>query len=304
MLAMVVHIDPRVPLVWRDPTSMQFGIDRPRVILRDVDATTERMIAALVAGVSRTGLTMIGGQRAAPLLEALAPVLETPLGPKPRVVVVGRTVVADRVAGLLAAASCDVDRRATAAAAEDVDAALGIAIGEFVLDPQLHGLWLRRDVPHLPVVVGDQFVTIGPVVEPGDGPCLHCMHLWRRDSDAAWPAIVAQAWGRIAPIDETAISEAAAAIARVALARVHGDPMPAERRMIRLSTGETSSERVAVHPECECSDALGESERGSSGHDNALVSRGAPQENGSVGALSPHHADAQPTRVSVAIVPE
>jgi bacteriocin biosynthesis cyclodehydratase domain-containing protein len=294
ILGMVVQIDPRIPLVWRDPTSLQFGIDRPRVILREVDATTEQMVAALVAGVSNTGLTMIGGPRAAPLLDALAPVLESAPRHKPRVVVVGRSVVADRVAGLLAAEACEVDRLVSAHSAADHDAELGIAIGEFVLDPQVHGLWLRRDVPHLPAVIGDQFVTIGPIVEPGAGPCLHCVHLWRRDADAAWPAIATQAWGRSAPIGDTAISEAAAAIARAALTRLRNGSGPAERRMIRLSSGEISSEPVAVHPECECSDALGRS----------AVRRATPRESGSVDAQSPRRAAARPTIATVAIVPE
>ena len=44
---------------------------------------------------------------------------------------------------------------------------LGIAVGHYVLDPESYGFWLRRDLPHLPVVFGDDSVTIGPLVEPG-----------------------------------------------------------------------------------------------------------------------------------------
>ncbi len=48
---MVLKLDPRFPLVWRTPSSLQLGVDPAVVTLHDVSETTERLLAALVAGV-------------------------------------------------------------------------------------------------------------------------------------------------------------------------------------------------------------------------------------------------------------
>ena len=58
---MVLKVGAGVPLVWRSPSSLQFGVDDPLVVLDDVDAGTERMIAALVPGISRTGFDGLSG---------------------------------------------------------------------------------------------------------------------------------------------------------------------------------------------------------------------------------------------------
>ena len=52
---MVLRLDPQLPVVWRTPTSIQFGVTRPSVVLHDLDLAGEKMIAALTAGVSRSG---------------------------------------------------------------------------------------------------------------------------------------------------------------------------------------------------------------------------------------------------------
>ena len=52
--------------------------------------------------------------------------------------------------------------------------------------------WLRRGIPHLPVVVQGHRVQVGPLVAGGHGPCLSCLDLHRRDRDAAWPALLSQ----------------------------------------------------------------------------------------------------------------
>ena len=52
--------------------------------------------------------------------------------------------------------------------------------------------WLRRDVPHVLVRVGDRSVRVGPVVVPGVTACARCLHLHDGDRDRAWPAIAGQ----------------------------------------------------------------------------------------------------------------
>ena len=50
----------------------------------------------------------------------------------------------------------------------------------------------RHRVSHLPVVIDEDRVRIGPVVIPGVTPCLTCLDLHRTDWDRAWPALLPQ----------------------------------------------------------------------------------------------------------------
>lgn len=52
--------------------------------------------------------------------------------------------------------------------------------------------WLRRGIPHLPLVVQGHRVQVGPLITGDRGPCLSCLDLHRRDRDAAWPALLSQ----------------------------------------------------------------------------------------------------------------
>ena len=60
---MVLKLDPRHPLVWRSPSSLQLGVDPALVTMHDVSETSERLLAALVAGVGLPGLTMLARGR-------------------------------------------------------------------------------------------------------------------------------------------------------------------------------------------------------------------------------------------------
>lgn len=74
--------------------------------------------------------------------------------------------------------------------------ALAVLIGPTALDPRSGDEWLRRGVPHLPVVAEESFATVGPLVEPAlSGPCLWCLDLHRSDRDPAWPTVLAQLCG-------------------------------------------------------------------------------------------------------------
>src|ERR1700734_3465221 len=97
-MRMVLRLDPAIAMVWRDPFSLQFGIDPVRTVLREVSSAEERMIAALTVGVSRSGLSMIAAAAgadetdAARLLGRLGPLLRGPalVAPERRVAIVGR----------------------------------------------------------------------------------------------------------------------------------------------------------------------------------------------------------------------
>lgn len=262
---MILQLDPRHPLVWRTPTSLQLGVDDPRVCLDDVTEAQERMISALVVGISRPGLDLIARssgadhQAVADLLVSVRGALRssTP-GPAPMSVVisgVGETV--ERMSSLLEtvgvspmAAGADPERTADGGG-------IAVIVAHFVVDPALHGVWLRRDVPHLPVVLGDTGARIGPFVEPGAGPCLYCLERHRTDADPAWPAMAAQLWGRRSPLDSGLVAaEVAARATRMVLGRLTsgGGPAsgPAMSAFLDAVTGGVGFRSWRAHPECGC----------------------------------------------------
>jgi hypothetical protein len=254
---MVLKLDPRLPLVWRTPTSMQFGVDSPAVVLDNISNAAERMIAALVSGVSQSGLEMIARDAGAAafeaqsLIAAIRPALHAPdasaLG---SVTISGTGSTADSIAASLTNAGVLV-------AGDSDDLGLAIIVSHYVIEPELHGRWLRRDIPHLPVVYGDAVVRVGPIVEPGSGPCLFCLELYRRDDDPSWPAIASQLWGRRSEA-ETAIvaGEIAAVAARMALARLRQGAGSATSVHLDAGSGAITRQSWGPHPECECVEVL------------------------------------------------
>jgi bacteriocin biosynthesis cyclodehydratase domain-containing protein len=263
---MVLKVRTGVPLVWRSPRSLQFGVDTPLVVLDDLDDGAERLVSALVGGISRSGLDMMArtlGVDAVELLARLAPVLEPVLGPvlepvlepelepavMPAVVVTGSGPLADELRTML--------RQQGVLAESGQLPELVAVVADWVIAPDDHGRWLRRDVPHLPVVVGDRGVTIGPLVEPGSGPCLYCVQLTRTDSDPAWPAIASQLWGRPAPpLSRIALGEAAARTAREIQARLTaespGRGAAATSLHLDARDGAVSSRVWRPHAACRC----------------------------------------------------
>jgi hypothetical protein len=296
---MVLKLDGRFACVWRDPFSLQLGVDPARVVLREVTTAEERMIAALGSGVSRSGLDMIAEssgaseQDVAALLRKLKLLLvpEAVEPPAARVSIVGRGQTVERIAGILALAGVSVTVSATVTS-EPTD--LGIVVGHYVLDPESYGFWLRRDLPHLPVVFGDDSVQLGPIVEPGSTPCLYCLEHYRRDADASWSAIASQLWGRRAASETPLVSaEVAARVARLVLGRLESGRLESGRlESGRLESGRQSghrpgragaarSFRLAVdsgeltrrdwmpHPDCGCVAIPGISSAGRPGTDSA-----------------------------------
>ena len=258
---MVLQLDPRFPAVWRNPFSLQFGISVRSVVLDNLDAATERMLAALSSGVSRSGLGMIGRSAGASdadvelLLARLEPVLIHPTErTSHRVVVTGSGRLAERLTTVLAAAGMQVVVAPSVEAAEVAEGELAVAVGHYVLDPALHGLWLRRDVTHLPVVFSDSAIAIGPFVVPGVTACLYCLQRFASDADPAWPAIASQLWGRWSPADtELMASEAAAIVTREVVGRL-GAPARgrSDQLVIDAATGVRSRREFDIHPECGC----------------------------------------------------
>ena len=117
---------------------------------------------------------------------------------------------------------------------------------------------LALDLPHLPVAAWGSHGCIGPLVVPGQTPCLGCAHLHSRDRDPAFSTVHMQ---RVhARPDTPAIDPGLAlAVAAVATMQVTGwveslagcQPDP-HRLHIRLPGGIVDREDLAAHPLCGC----------------------------------------------------
>lgn len=247
---MVLRLDPGLPLLWRSPSSVQFGSDEPAAVLDEISEGEDRLIAALAAGVSETGFAMlaetleIAPDRSQSLLAALEPVLAREVEAPTRVAaVLGDSPLARAIAGLLSASD---------ALGSVEDAALVVLVADWVVTPADHLQWLNRDVPHLPVVTAERAVTVGPLVEPGAGPCLYCVHLARVDEDDAWTAIATQLLGRAGrELGSLKQAEAAAFATRRVLARLAGGGDIGMSWRLHDS-GAISAREWRRHPECRC----------------------------------------------------
>ena len=262
---MVIRLNPRYPLVWRSPDTIQFGVDRALLVLPGVTRAEEHVLAALRGGVPEDGAVMLGRRAGASpadtaaFLRRLRPVLETPVLETPALATPAPTVpgivcvdgsgpTADRIRGLLG--DLGIPTRLT-----DVDPALAIVVGHYVLEPARHRRWLRRDIPHLPVVFSDGEVRVGPLVEPGSGPCVYCLELDRVDADRAWPAMASQLLGREAPTESARASiDVAARVAGLVQDRLAGGRSELWSASLALDaeTGEVRRREHRPHERCGC----------------------------------------------------
>ena len=250
---MVYQLDPTVPRVWRSPHALQFGVDRPRLVLDPLDAAGERMVSALAGGVAIGALRLIarsaGADPAAAdaLVARLEPVLaretDGPDAPARDAIVVldGTGPTAARILSLLREAGVDARSGLRADDPAVDDAAAAIVVGSYAVAPHRHQRWLRRDIPHLAVV-----------------------DLHRRDRDPAWPALAAQLHTRPAPGESELVCGAvASAAATVVLAALDGRTRPRDSATEPPCGTATASRYDAgsarwsdfgwkPHPECGC----------------------------------------------------
>ncbi|MDH6236182.1 hypothetical protein H4V99_000927 [Cryobacterium sp. CG_9.6] len=276
---MLIRLNPHLPLVWRSPDTIQVGVDRPVLVLAGLTSGLEAVLNGLRAGVPLSGAILLGTEAGASvqavtrLLEQLGPALEDdPVResrPHPTVVVDGVGPTAERI-GLLLTDLGLAHPLATGTSAP-APPSLAVLIGHYVLKPDRHTYWLRRDVPHLPVIYSDTEVRIGPLVQPGSGPCLVCVELAHGDVDPAWPALSCQLSRRRAGTETPRLAiEVAARVAVFAndlLLRPgqHSNTLLGDSALFRDSvlldatTGEVRRCVHLVHGRCACQ-ALPENE--------------------------------------------
>ena len=92
-----------------------------------------------------------------------------------------------------------------------------VTVDAHVVEPLTARRLAQEDVIHLPVVVGEAGVRIGPVLG-GDGLCSTCLNLWEKDADPCWPALATQMRTLSMPdVAHLVLHEAAALTARAVI---------------------------------------------------------------------------------------
>lgn len=245
-----LRLDPRFPLVWQDPDTLQIGVDPPVVVLSRVDDRFLPLLHELSTGTSPGGVAVcaqassIDPVEVDAFLERLGPVLTEPSPPAVRSLVLD----APRpLATGVRAVFETLDYRVVEAESEAPGSEV-LIVADFVLDPLSHHSWLRRDVIHTPIVFSDQSVRVGPRVAPGVSPCAYCLFLHRVEAHPATVAVHSQLWGTRAAAHTPSLEARAA---WVALEMIESDTLATICRIDHASLT-ISTETSTHHPECGC----------------------------------------------------
>lgn len=113
-------------------------------------------------------------------------------------------------------------------------------------------------IAHLPVVVEDDRVRLGPLVIPGRTPCLGCHDRHRAAWDRAWPALVPQLgrtpWSAAPPVPAPLAHAVAADVGAEVLAVATGSAPRTAGAVLAVGPAHDVRDRwpVAFHAACGC----------------------------------------------------
>lgn len=244
------RLAPGLRLLWRDERTLQIGLEDA---LR-VDATApwvEPLLSRMSSGFRRTSFDVIAHGLGAPrgearaLFERVAPFLVVD-APAPRPARVDRIGLSDARAEYRLRES--LEDEGVRAAHPEHSAVVVVLVAGTAAAVQFTG-YLRDDVAHLPVALERDRATIGPLVLPGDTPCLTCRDGHERDRDPAWPRLHSQLIDR----DPGPVSAALVAGAGAVAARLLAAPATSPGEIVVLSAdGSRRPHELTFHGECLC----------------------------------------------------
>ena len=260
----LTRIDPAHPLLWRDVDTIQFGLDVHRRPEEQRGATRplqvaltepwiEPLLQAMRTGFRRSAFDVIAHGVGAPreaareLLQRLEPILVTDLPPFAPVWIESIGIDDSRVEARVELALHDEGiPTAPRAAAGSV----GVVLVNGAASAHQLTRYLRDDLTHIPIAFEPGGIIAGPLIIPGDTPCLTCRDGHERDRDPAWPRLHAQLIGAQAGrITAARTAEAAGLVARI-LAEPDSAKRPSSVRV--TPDGHRAWREAAFHEECRC----------------------------------------------------
>ena len=256
------RIDRRLPLLWRTPTDVQVGFAVPVVILSDLSPAHEYLLSALHSGVSDVSLRALGAQRGlsdadvTAFLHRLEPCLEKALPTLTAIAIDGTGLGAARLSHVFTEHGFDVVPAHELAqpkpgTARNPVGPIALVVATMAMPAARCGLWLRRDIPHIPVLWLDTEVRIGPLITPGQTACWHCMELARCEQDPAYQAMVTQVAGKPAASETLRLATEVG----VRLSRwLDGSDAPPAGTALKLcvATGRWHPTQTTPHEACSC----------------------------------------------------
>ncbi len=222
-------------------------------------------------GAAVTTLLAAAGVGAVTVIDdgAVAPADVAPLGP-----------AQDSIGRPRSDAAVEAARRTTPSLARDRAGRpdLVVLTDEPVINPADSDDLVAAGVAHLPITLVETTAVVGPLVRPGQGPCLRCVDLHRQDRDRDWPLVAAQlsrdrddpgpaagvAKGAVDACDVVLATAAASLAALQVLAWLDADGPteggdgqegwePGTSYVLRLPGGRTRRRIYSEHPRCGCS---------------------------------------------------
>ena len=246
----ITRLDPAVPLLWRDGETLQIGIEGTLRIAAS-EPWVERLVGRMAAGFRRTTFDVIAHAAGAPradarmLLARLEPLLVDDTGSPRAAWVEGLDLLDGRCEYRMRDALVD---EGVATGIREQPGDIGVVLVEGAAAALQFARYLREDTTHLPVALERGRTTVGPLIIPGDTPCLTCRDEHERDRDDAWPRMHAQLIGRAAgPISAARVADAATLVAQL-LAETTSPGSFVEVR----GDGRRAWRSVPFHEECRC----------------------------------------------------
>lgn len=150
--------------------------------------------------------------------------------------------------------------KVTTRAPLDCSPDLAVSCDGHVVEPiRARGL-ARAGIVHLPVVVREVSVRVGPLLNTGTAACAACLDLWELDADRCWPAVATQMRLLEAPVIEwLLLHQAAALTARAVTDVLTGRGGPWQGRSLELTATEPAGVERSWprHPACLCAQLAG-----------------------------------------------
>lgn len=248
------RIDPAFPLLWRSSDTIQVGIDS-NIRFAAEEPWVELLLSKMAAGFRRSAFDVIAHSVHAPrgasrdLLTRLEPLLIDDPGPLGAAWVESINAFDPRAEHHIRDALHD---EGIAPGERKNRQHIGIVAVHSVAASLDFARYLREDIAHVPVAFENARTTVGPLITPGETPCLSCRDAHSRDRDSAWPLMHSQLIGR----KTETVTIARAAEAAMLVAQVLARRQEIGSFVVVTPDGHRAWQRLTFHEECQCRELL------------------------------------------------